>query len=81
MVWNLSSENVAVYSRPSTGSGAWGFLWPDSSAQCAYGGTSSVWGTHHDLCGGGSLYDAIYYSVGGKHIIAYVPDACVWVSY
>jgi hypothetical protein len=83
--WNLSSNIVYVYSRADTGSAAWGYLWggggTGSSAQCAYSGTSTVWGAPHNLCGGGSLYVAVYYWVGGTYVIAYVPDACVWVAY
>jgi hypothetical protein len=85
VAWNLSSNLVYAYSSPSTGSAAWGFLWPGggsgSWAQCAYTGTSTVWGAQHSLCGGGSLYVAVYFPVGGSYVIAYVPDACVWVAY
>jgi hypothetical protein len=80
-VWNLSSELVPVYSQPDTSSAAWGFLWGGSSAQCAYPGSSTVWGAHHNLCGGGSLYAAVYYRIGDDYVIGFVPDACVWVAY
>jgi hypothetical protein len=83
--WNLSSDILYVYSGPDTSSAIWGFLWGGggigSSAQCAYTGTSTVWGAHHNLCGGGSLYVAVYFRVGGTYVIAYLPDACVWVTY
>jgi hypothetical protein len=80
--WNLSDDLVYVYSNADASGFAWGSLWPGSSVQCAYTGSSTVWGVHHNLCGGGSLYVAVYYWVGGiGQVIGYVPDACVWVSY
>jgi hypothetical protein len=84
--WNLSNDLVYVYSNADAGGFAWGFLWPGggsgSSAQCAYTGSSTVWGAHHNLCGGGSLYVAVFYWVAGVGwVIGYVPDACVWVAY
>ena len=79
--WNQSSDIVYVYAEPSTNSAAWGYLWPGLPASCAYTGASSVWGTHHNLCGGGSLYVAIYYRVSDGWVIAYAPDACVRVAY
>jgi hypothetical protein len=83
--WNLSSDIVYVYSEPNTSSAAWGFLWggggTGSSAECAYVAPSAVWGARHNLCGGGSLYVAVYYWVSSRYVIAYVPDACVWVAF
>jgi hypothetical protein len=83
--WNVSSDLVYVYSDANAGSAAWGYLWPGggtgSSAQCAYAGSSTFWGAHHNLCGGGSLYVAVYYWVNSGYVIGFVPDACVWVAY
>jgi hypothetical protein len=82
--WNVSGDLLYVYSDADTGSAAWGYLWPGggtgSSAQCAYNGTSTVWGVPYSLCGGGDVYIAVYYPIAGSYVIAYVPARCVSVT-
>lgn len=78
---NVSSDIVYVYSQPNAGGYALGYLWPGggrgSTAPCYYTTYYNVQGTSYTMCGGGDVYDVVYYS----GTAGYVPTACTRVTY